>query len=223
MSEQKTVQAEPSEAQHAFKSAMWAFLFFFALPISFRSGAVQVDALPDLVGWLILVCALRTLGPVHPAAQKARKLAVVAGILSVFGFVTLNIPIECSGRVQPMPLVLPLLLVVAVIEVVFVWRLGGMVMDLASEADAGRIGKLADAARWVYAGSIAAGWIVLVGSCFAVTPFVIGIVAFGYRFIAVWLMMILMSRTSRMFASPSKKPEAPAEEHESPEHPADNE
>jgi len=198
MAEAKQTQAASPACARAFRWIMWGLLFFMV--ITRKVGPVHVDLLPDFVGWILIVHGLNMMSGIHPLVPGTRKLAVITGILSLFGLVTIIIPVKWGALTSVSPAA-PILVIGAVLELVFIWRLGAIVMDLASETSKTGMAGEADFRRKFYGLSVILPWLALAGSAMSGPGFpaiLVAIVVYLVRVAAICLMMELVSRASRM-------------------------
>jgi hypothetical protein len=60
---------------------VWAFLFF--LPVSRVGKTIEVKVLPDVVGWLIMLVALRAVVGGHPLLPRLRVMAAAGAVACI--------------------------------------------------------------------------------------------------------------------------------------------
>jgi hypothetical protein len=138
----------------AFRRMGWAFLFLgISVGPSFRLGHENflIDVLPDFVGYLMIATAANRLVPLHHRARGVRNLALLLVYLSIPTVIQYTVVTAQIGNVTTWKAPLwPLTVVVGLFELVLVWRLCGLVADLARRVgDAGIEGQ-AQTRRVVY-------------------------------------------------------------------------
>ncbi len=137
------------ECAAAFDRMFWAFLFF----LDFRLGVnnVHVDVLPDFIGWLMIASALASILELSPKVQNIRKLANWLVGLSLFDMVEIRIPFMRSGNVtgQISP-TFPLGIIATILDLLLIWKLCGMIIEMASVLGDDVIRERADFRRRIY-------------------------------------------------------------------------
>lgn len=182
----------------AFQRMFWAFLFF----LDFRLGinSVHVDALPDLIGWLIIASALTTIPDLSPVVPTLRTLSYWLLFLSLFDVIEIRIPMTQSGNVTAWisPTFFPGI-ISTVLDILLIWKLCGLIMAMAAAVDSTTICQRADFRRKLYV-SFAVLFTIAVLISFAVPPlaFVAAIVGLPITIIVFCLMMGLMNGTANM-------------------------
>ena len=121
-------------AQRAFHRMMWAFLFFFPVPLA------QVEALPPILGWALLLSGLQTVRGSHPLVGPLRLLGMFGLVMSA---VRTPLAFGSSPVVQGVHDLIRL--TVWAVFALFVWKLCALVAGLAAQA---RAEALAHSARW---------------------------------------------------------------------------
>lgn len=183
---------------------VWAFLFLLPLRVALAKKDMLVEVLPDAVGWLIFLIALRGLTNLHASVRVLRRLALlglVVGIPRVVGFRQSEMPWEHLYRL--------LQAAGAIVALVFVARLCGLVGEMAEHADRTSVRDSARLRLWLYL----VGVLLPFCGLFLADPSGITFVAvqgamFLYIAITISLMMGLMAITARMCAQMEHAPPA---------------
>ncbi len=186
------------DCARAFHRIFWAFLFF----IDFRIGInnVHVDILPDFIGWILMASALGWIIDVNPRVRGLRTLSFWLVVLSIFGLVEVRKPLQQVKNLTVWVMPTFLISVVAgILAIIFIWRLCGVIMDLASALDNTTIRNRADFRRKLYLGIIIAIWVVG-GIIYVFPPFIIAafIIGLPASILVFCLMMGLMKGTENM-------------------------
>ncbi len=182
----------------AFHRMFWAFLFFLDLRIGVNE--VHVDLLPDFVGWALIASALTMILPLAPIVARLRTLAYWLVFLAIFDLVEIRIPLRRAGNVAAwITPTFPIGIVAAILEILFIWRLCGLIIEMASIAGNTTIRERADFRRRLYVGFIIVAMLAVAVS-FAVPSFVLVtvIIALPLAIIVFCLMMGLMKGTENM-------------------------
>ncbi len=145
MSEINAEAMQSKACRRAFAAMMWAFQFWVVLPPLHLARGTTIEPLPDAVGWLIFLIALRAIAGLDPGVRQLRRLAVAGLVLCVPRVV----------RFQPSEILwqhIYLLLSAAgsVVAVVFVWKLCSLIADMAERADKRSLAQSARFGRWLY-------------------------------------------------------------------------
>ncbi|MEM1180170.1 MAG: hypothetical protein AAGM22_17645 [Acidobacteriota bacterium] len=180
----------------AFCRMFWAFIFF--LDFRFGVNRVHIDLLPDFVGWLMMASALTTILDLAPRVEDIRRLAYGLSFLSLFDLVEIRMT-QSEGLG---PWIVPTTLVStvsAVLNIVLIWKLCGLIMDMASRLENETMRERAEFRRKLYATvtvllSLAAA-LAFASRSFAMLSIFIG---FPAAIIIFLLMMGLMKRTENM-------------------------
>jgi hypothetical protein len=183
----------------------WAFLFLgISIGPSFRLGNENflIDLLPDFVGYLMIAAAANRLVLLHRRARGVRNLALLLAYLAVPTAVQYTVVTSQSGNLTTWKAPLwPLTTALGLFELVLVWRLCGLVADLARRAGDGATERRARARRVAY---VAFKALLAAGLAWAlVSPnpgLIVGvaIAALGIGLVLIGLMMGLMRRAARM-------------------------
>ncbi len=181
----------------AFERMFWAFLFF----IDFRIGVnnVHVDVLPDLVGWILMASALSWILELHSDIKGIRTLTYWLIFLSIFDFVEIRTPVRGFSYSIPSALRFLLQIITVILDIIVIWRLCGVIIDMAKAVDNALMKQRADFRRKLYVGFII-GVFVAVGICFIFPPFALitAIVGLPLAIVVFCLMMGLMKGTTNM-------------------------
>ena len=131
----------------AFGRLFWAFLFLGVTvgpTVTVGGDQFTIDLLPDFVGYLLIASAANRLLPLGPQARSIRNLALALNFLAIPGCVQHGrVMAKAGGMTSFLSPLFPLGLVVAVLDMVLVWKLCGLVADLARHGDAIRTEKSA--------------------------------------------------------------------------------
>ncbi len=140
----------------AFGTMFWAFLFFLDFRISFNG--VTLDILPDVVGWLLMLSALKAIPDLSPDVRPLRTLALWLAVLSLFSLIQIK---GASGNgVTGLTIVYSLYnLATTILDLIYIWMLCGLIMRmglayrceaLAERADfRGKLWAILQLAFWV--------------------------------------------------------------------------
>ncbi|MHC4621663.1 MAG: hypothetical protein ACYTEQ_28305 [Planctomycetota bacterium] len=182
----------------AFGRMFWAFLFFFDFRLG--SSGVLVDVIPDFIGWILMASALGWILGLHTEIPKIRTLTYWMIFLSIFDLVDIQIPIN---RVRQIPCwtapVLFLGLITLVLKLIVIWRLCGVIVDMAAAVNEPLIRERADFRRKLYLGFsilfLAVSRICIFFPPLAIPLFVVGL---PFSIAVICLMMGLMKGTANM-------------------------
>lgn len=125
----------------AFRTMMWAFLFFLPLPIPLAGVR------PDLVGWLLVLVALRPIVRLHPTVRSLRTPAMVGLVLWVSRLLVRHVATETQEQLS-----LALYLATWAVLTVFVWKVCSLVAEMAAQAGATALRSSASWRRWLCVG-----------------------------------------------------------------------
>lgn len=115
----------------AFGRLFWLFVFMVDLRIG--GGGGMIDLLPDTIGWLIAVFALRSVEDLAPRVAGLWKLAALLAALNVFTFIEFQVVTDSSGAYTKWrSATWPVDAAIWALDLLFVWRLCGLVVDLGS-------------------------------------------------------------------------------------------
>ena len=181
----------------AFERMFWAFLFFVDFRVGFNN--VHIDILPDIIGWILMATALDRILRLHSDVNGIRILAYLLIFLSIFDLIELRKQTPgYSVNIYITPLAI-IRLIAAIITIIVIWRLCGIIIDMATAVDNMLIKQRADFRRKLYVGFIIAAF-VAVGISFVLPPFVIIAVIIGLpvAIVILCLMMGLMKGTAKM-------------------------
>jgi hypothetical protein len=182
----------------AFRRMFWAFPFFLDLRVGINE--VHVDLLPDFVGWALIASALTWILPLAPIVAGLRTLAYWLVFLAIFDLVEIRIPLRQAGNVTMwITPTFPIGIIAAILDMLFIWRLCGLIIEMASVTRNATIREKADFRRRFYVAFIILA-VVAVAISFAVPSFVLValIVALPLAIIVFCLMMGLMKGTEKM-------------------------
>ena len=177
----------------------WAFLWFF----DFRIGVnnVHIDVLPDIIGWLLIGSALGWIVDVHPSIRGIRTLAYVLGFLALFDVVEVRLPLESWGSIKTWySPTFPVGILATVLDVVLIWKLCGVIMDMAVFCGNPVIRDRAWSRRQMYLAFEVVVWLA-VGLIFAAPHLGLIVILAGIpvALIIFCLMMGLMKGTGNMW------------------------
>jgi hypothetical protein len=182
----------------AFLRMFWSFLFF----LDFRIGInnVHVDVLPDFIGWILMASALGWILGLHSDINVIRTLSIVSIFLSIFDLIEIKIPIEKIGGITySISMFFPIGIALAILSVIVLWKLCGVIMDMAEAVGNQLIRERADFRRKLYLAFMIA-ITVAIGICLIVPPLTL-VVAIGGLIAAIvifCLLMGLMKATANM-------------------------
>lgn len=190
------IHSEPCVS--AFLRMFWSFLFF----LDFRIGInnVHIDVLPDFIGWILIASALGWILGLHSDIKLIRTLSLVSIFLSIFDLVEIKIPIKKIGGISyDFSMFFPIGIALAILSIIVIWKLCGVIMDMAEAVGNQLIRERADFRRKLYLAFMIAITVVI-GICFAVPPLIF-IFAIGGLIAAIvifCLLMGLMKATANM-------------------------
>ncbi|MEM8964576.1 MAG: hypothetical protein AAGD38_24025, partial [Acidobacteriota bacterium] len=147
-----------------FMLMFWA-MFWIVIDIRFGGSAewggsgLNIDLLPDVVGWVMMVSALEKLDKLDlPTApiKPLRTLALWLLVLSIFGWVQLEFTVATAPAAFFLPLLYPVNLIETIAHVFFFWKLAGLVIEIAERLDDEKLKEQADFRRRFYLWSIVA-------------------------------------------------------------------
>lgn len=135
----------------AFGHMFWAFIFFFDLRLTVDN--LSIDILPDFIGWTMMATALTWILDLSPRVRGLRGLAILLAILALFDFIQLRAPAHRSPGV-PIYIspVSPVLFLLFILDIVFFWKLCGLIMDMATIVESRIIRERAEFRRRLYVG-----------------------------------------------------------------------
>lgn len=133
----------------AFERMFWAFLFF----IDFRIGMnnVHIDVLPDFIGWILIAIALGWILKLHSEIKFIRTLVYWLIFLSIFDLVEIQIPLKKTGSFTYF--ISPLFfigIISAILTIIVIWKLCGVIMEMATAANNVTIRNQAEFRRKLY-------------------------------------------------------------------------
>ncbi len=182
----------------AFLRMFWAFLFFFDFRIGINN--VHVDVLPDFIGWILMASALGWILGLHSDIKGIRTLSLVLIFLSIFDLIEIKIPIKKIGGISyDISMLFPIGIALAILSIIVIWKLCGVIMDMAEAVDNQLIRERADFRRKLYLAFMIA-ITAAIGICFVVPPLilVVGIGGLIVAIVVLCLMMGLMKATANM-------------------------
>ena len=182
----------------AFGRMFWAFLFF----LDFRIGInnVHVDILPDFIGWIMIGSALATILDLSPRVVGIRTLASWLVFLSLFDLVEIRIPLSRSGAFTTWTTpTFPIGIIAAVLGILLIWKLCGLIIDMARIAGDTAISSRAAFRRKLYVALVVV-LTITVAISFVAPPFILVAIVLGLPLavIVFCLMMGLMRGTENM-------------------------
>ncbi|MFA6240802.1 MAG: hypothetical protein WC655_07730 [Candidatus Hydrogenedentales bacterium] len=182
----------------AFGAMFWAFLFFLDFGIGFNG--VTLDILPDIVGWLLMLSALKAIPDLSPDVRPLRTLALWLAVLSLFSLIQIK---GASGTgVTGLTIVYTLhYLFTAILELIYIWMLCGLIMGMGLAYRCAALAERADFRRKFYA-ILQLSFLVLPGILMIINDraLVIATAIVGFLIYAILfcLMMGLMKATQKM-------------------------
>jgi len=173
----------------------WAFLFF----LDFRIGInkVHIDVLPDFIGWILMATALGWILELHSEIKLIRTLSLVSIFLSIFDLI--EIKKKVSGVSYDISGFFLIGIALTILSIIVIWKLCGVIMDMAEAVGNQLIRERADFRRKLYLAFIIA-ITAAIGICFVVPPLIL-IFAIGGLIAAIvifCLLMGLMKATANM-------------------------
>ncbi|MHC4240579.1 MAG: hypothetical protein ACYSUC_12670, partial [Planctomycetota bacterium] len=170
--------------------------------IDFRLGYnnVHVDIIPDFIGWILIASALGWILELHSEIKGIRTLSYWLIFLSIFDLIEIRMPAGRAAQIScwtaPMFLIGIITLILSLIAI---WRLCGVIVDMAAEVGSTLIRERADFRRRLYVGFTIAVY-VAAGICYVFPPLVVPLVFIGLplAIIVICLMMGLMKATANM-------------------------
>jgi len=190
------IHSEP--CVRAFSRMFWAFLFF----LDFRIGInkVHIDVLPDFIGWILIATALGWILGLHSDIKLIRILSLVSIFLSIFDLIEIKAPIKKIGAITyDISIFFPIGIALAILSIIVIWKLCGVIMEMAEAVGNELIRERADFRRKLYLAFMIALLVVIV-ICFVVPPLIF-IFAIGGLIAAIvifCLLMGLMKATANM-------------------------
>lgn len=187
----------PSETcARAFDKLFWSFLFLFDLNIGVNE--VKVDVLPDLIGWILMHSALGSIASLHSDIPTIRLNVRMLLILSVLDLVSFPIHFD-EYNVIIVPVSIAIGLVQLVLTIMVVWKVCGLVIDIATFSRDTALADQADFRRKFYIGGaifVAAA----IGAAFLEKSLILPalFIGFPWMMIAIGLLMGLMAKTARL-------------------------
>ena len=189
-----------------FARMFWAFLF---LGISFRLtwtlGRQQfmIDLLPDFIGYLLIAAGANRLLGLHAKARGIRNLAMVLTFLALPDAVQYRIDLGRSGNVTYwITATFPLAIITNILDIVLVWKLCGLIADVARQASVTRTEYCALVRRSYYLFlkllGLAALGLVFVAPLLIIPAVIVGVVL---GIAVMCLMMGLMRQAERLCAA----------------------
>jgi hypothetical protein len=187
------IHSEP--CVRAFSRMFWVFLFF----LDFRIGInnVHVDVLPDFIGWIMMATALGWILGLHSDIKGIRTLSLVLIFLSIFDLI--EIKKKVSGISYDISMFFPIGIALAILSIIVIWKLCGVIMDMAEAVGNQLIREQADFRRKLYLAFMIA-ITVAIGICFVVPPLILIVVVGGLiaTIVVFCLLMGLMKATANM-------------------------
>lgn len=188
----------PTHCAAAFSKISWALVFFFDIRIGING--VRVDLLPDFVGWWMMASALELILDLAFVVRTLRTLVHWLVFLSLFDLVEVSYPIAKYGEgTVSISACFPIGLITAALAMVAIWKLCGLIMELAIDLHEEEIWRRASFRRKAYliwpvtvlAGVLATGGI----TSLALPLFVVG---FAIDLTLACLMIGLMAGAAQM-------------------------
>ena len=182
----------------AFERMFWAFLFLFDFRIGLNN--IQVDILPDFIGWILFATAFGWILQLHSDIKFLKTLSFVLIFLSFFDLVQIQIPLKKAGAmtfsISPWFFIG---IIIMILTIIVVWKLCGVIMDMAAAVNNTIIKDRAEFRRNLYIGFLIAVFIAAL-VCIVIPPLIIITVIVGLPLgiIVLCLMMGLMKGTANM-------------------------
>jgi hypothetical protein len=135
----------------AFGSMFWGFLFLFDFRIG--TGGVQVDLLPDFIGWILIASALENIRDLSPRVGGIRTLAQWLIFFSLFSLVEIKKKGHSGFTVSAnmsINLTSPFRLIGSILAVLVIWKLCGLIMEMAEAVGDTLIRDRAEFRRMLY-------------------------------------------------------------------------
>ena len=137
----RNVLASPA-CSEAFGRMFWAFPFYIDFNITV--GRVSVDLLPDLVGWILVITALGKILELSARVADLQEIGFWMLFFSIFSFIEIDIRWFEDWLISPADL---LSFVGTILRLLFIWWLGGLIMNMARVAGDDSIYAKADFRR----------------------------------------------------------------------------
>ncbi|MHC5033961.1 MAG: hypothetical protein ACYTFZ_02890 [Planctomycetota bacterium] len=131
----EVVMRSPS-CRRAFLAMMWGLLFFLPLPI--------LRVFPDIVGWVLLLVACRSVRRLHPASRRLMSLPLI-GIALWLGRVAALQSEASAGESIRFALYVATWTVLAL----FIWRVCTVIGEMAERANTDSVRRNAKWERWL--------------------------------------------------------------------------
>ncbi|MEO1209595.1 MAG: hypothetical protein AAFX78_08645 [Cyanobacteria bacterium J06638_20] len=182
----------------AFQQMFWAFIFFIDFRLGF--GNIHMDILPDFIGWIVMASALTTIRDLSSTVSALRQFAYLLIVISLFDIVEFRIPIMQSANftasISP---IFFISIILAILEIVFIWKLCGLIMAMANAVGSRTIWRQANFRRKLYIAFYLSAFIVVL-MLFAFPAFILPVIMVGLPLAVVVfaLMMVLMRSTANM-------------------------
>ncbi|KPK65461.1 MAG: hypothetical protein AMK73_02900 [Planctomycetes bacterium SM23_32] len=135
MAEVNTELMRSRACERSFRVMMWGFLFLLPVPLKWQ---------PDIGTWILLLAGLFAISALHEVVRHLQMIAAVGLALWVPRAILPHVAVAHQQAVM-------LLLYAAtwVVAFVFVWRLCGLVAQMALKASADSVAQGARWRRWV--------------------------------------------------------------------------
>lgn len=181
----------------AFARMFWAFPFFIDFRIGFND--MHIDVLPDLIGWIIMATAIGWILKLHPDVKTIRTLTFWLIFLSIFDIIEFRKQVKgFSINISITPFTI-IKTIAEILAIIVIWKLCGVIMDIAIQVNNTLIARRADFRRKLYIGfiiaAIASAGIILIMPHFI---FIMLIVGLPLAIIVLCLLMGLMKGTATM-------------------------
>src|SRR5262249_13292485 len=203
-----TALPDVTAQRHAsgFARMFWAFLFLgirFRLTWSVGRQQFMIDLLPDFIGYLLIAAGANRLLGLHAQARGIRNLAMVLTFLALPDAVQYRIDLGQSNNVTYwITATFPLAIITSILDIVLMWKLCGLIADVARQATVTRTESCALVRRSFYLFLKLLG-LVMLGLVFVapllIIPAVIAGVVLGIA--VMCLMMGLMRQAERLCAA----------------------
>lgn len=135
----------------AFGGMFWGFLFLFDFRIG--TNGVQVDLLPDFIGWILIASALNDIRDLSPQVGRIRTLSLWLIFFSLFSLVEIKKkghPGFTVSANMSINLTSPFRLIGGFLAILVIWKLCGLIMEMADAVDDALIHDRAEFRRTLY-------------------------------------------------------------------------
>ncbi|HNY27191.1 MAG TPA: hypothetical protein PLA90_02855 [Candidatus Sumerlaeota bacterium] len=116
----------------AFGNIFWSCLFFFDFRIGFNG--VQVDILPDFIGWILIAFILSDIRDLSPKVGNIRTLVLCLIFFSLFDLVEIKKTVQLAAAVTTyitLKLESPFQMMGSILSIFVVWEFFGLITGMA--------------------------------------------------------------------------------------------